>query len=133
MFLVLFSFNVFSVLKKLFLFYLKFFLKINSFLAALGLCCFAQAFSSYREWGLRFVVVHGLLIAVVFLQNTESRCAGLGGGDPWAQELWLTNSRAHGHSCSAACGIFPGQGLNPCPLHWQANSLPLSHQGSSCT
>ena len=27
-------------------------------------------------------------------------------------------------------GIFPTQGLNPCLLHWQADSLPLSHQGS---
>ena len=26
--------------------------------------------------------------------------------------------------------IFPTQGLNPCLLHWQAYSLPLSHQGS---
>ena len=30
----------------------------------------------------------------------------------------------------AACEIFPDQGSNPCPLHWQADSLPLSHQGS---
>ena len=29
---------------------------------------------------------------------------------------------AHGPSCSAACGIFPDQGSNPCPLHWQADS-----------
>ena len=29
-----------------------------------------------------------------------------------------------------ACGIFPDQGPNPCLLHWQADSLPLSHQGS---
>ena len=29
---------------------------------------------------------------------------------------------AHGLSCSAACGIFPEQGSNPCPLHWQADS-----------
>ena len=28
----------------------------------------------------------------------------------------------HGLSCSAACGIFPDQGLNSCPLHWQADS-----------
>ena len=31
-------------------------------------------------------------------------------------------------------GIFPTQGLNPhllCLLHWQGNSLALSHQGSS--
>ena len=33
-------------------------------LAALGLCCCTQAFSSCGERGLLFVVVHGLLIAV---------------------------------------------------------------------
>ena len=27
--------------------------------------------------------------------------------------------------------IFPDQGLNSCLLHWQADSLPVSHQGSS--
>ena len=26
-------------------------------------------------------------------------------------------------------GIFPSQRLNPCQLHWQVDSLPLSHQG----
>ena len=26
--------------------------------------------------------------------------------------------------------IFPTQGLNPCLLHWQADTLPLSHLGS---
>ena len=36
----------------------------------------------------------------------------------------------HGLSCSMACGIFPHQGSNPWLLHWQADSLPLSHQGS---
>ena len=37
---------------------------------------------------------------------------------------------ACGLNCSAACGIFPGQGSNPRLLHWQADSLPLSHRGS---
>ena len=37
---------------------------------------------------------------------------------------------AHGLSYSAACGIFPDQDSNPCPLHWQADSKPLHHQGS---
>ena len=37
---------------------------------------------------------------------------------------------AHGPRCSAACGIFPDQGSNPCPLHWQADSQPLHHQVS---
>ena len=26
--------------------------------------------------------------------------------------------------------IFPIQGLNPCLLHWQTDTLPLSHQGN---
>ena len=37
------------------------------FLAALGLCCCAQAFSSCGEQGLLFVAVRGLLIAVASL------------------------------------------------------------------
>ena len=32
--------------------------------------------------------------------------------------------------CSAACGVFSDQGSNVCLLHWQVDSLPLSHQGS---
>ena len=37
------------------------------FLAALGLRCCAQVFSSCGEWGLLLVVVRGLLIAVASL------------------------------------------------------------------
>ena len=55
----------------------------------------------------------------------------------WAQQLRLLGSRAqvqlaaaHRLSCSSACGIFLDQGSNPCLLHWQADSSPLSHQGS---
>ena len=40
---------------------------------------------------------------------------------------------AHRLSCAVAHGIFPDQGSNPCLLHWQADSLPLSHQGSPQT
>ena len=29
-----------------------------------------------------------------------------------------------------ACGIFLDQGSNPCLLHWQVDSLSLSHQGN---
>ena len=32
----------------------------------------------------------------------------------------------HTLSCSSACGIFLDQGSNPGPLHWQADSLPIS-------
>ena len=40
---------------------------INLFLAVLGLCCCARAFSSCSKRGLLFVVVRGLLIAVASL------------------------------------------------------------------
>ena len=36
----------------------------------------------------------------------------------------------HRFSCSVACGIFLGQGSNLCLLHWQEDSLRLSHQRS---
>ena len=36
----------------------------------------------------------------------------------------------HGLSCSEAFVIFSQQRSNPCLLHWQVDSLPLSHQGS---
>ena len=66
--------------------------------------------------------------------HSSSRCAGLSLSRPLL--LRSTGSRcagsaivAHEPSCSAACGIFPNQGSNPCPLHWQAESQPLRHQG----
>ena len=37
---------------------------------------------------------------------------------------------ACGLSCSEASGIFPSQGSNPRPLHWQVDSHLLHHQGS---
>ena len=55
-----FFFNVLICGK--FLFFTSFY-----FLAALGLCCCARAFSSCGECGLLFVAVHGLLIAVASL------------------------------------------------------------------
>ena len=82
-----------------------------------------------------FVSVRGLSLVAASGGHSSSRCAGLSLSRPLL--LWSTGSRragsgivAHGLSCSAACGIFPGQGSNPCPLHWQADSQPLCHQGS---
>ena len=40
----------------------------------------------------------------------------------------ISNCGTRGLSCSEVCGIFPYPGSNPCLLHWQADSLPLSHQ-----
>ena len=66
-------------------------------MAALGLRCCA--------WGLLFVAVRGLLIVVA------SRCGARALGARASVAV------AHGLSCSAACGIFPDQGSNPCPLN----------------
>ena len=40
------------------------------------------------------------------------------------QQSWRAGSAvvARGLGCSVACGIFPDQGSNPCPLHWQVGS-----------
>ena len=99
-------------------FFFNFYLFIY-FLAVLGLRFCARAFSLVAASG----------------GHSSSRCAGLAPSRPLL--LRSTGSRragsavvAHGPSCSAACGILPDQGTNPCPLHWQADSQPLHHQGS---
>ncbi|XP_054942581.1 centromere protein H isoform X4 [Physeter macrocephalus] len=50
----------------------------------------------------------------------------------WPLLLQSTGSVAiaHGLSRSVARAIFPDRGTNPCPLHRQADSQPLRHQGS---
>ena len=81
------------------------------------------------------VSVRGLSPVAASGGHSSSRCTGLSLSRPLL--LRSTGSRragsvvvAHGLSCSTACGIFPDQGSNPCPLHWQADSQPLRHQGS---
>ena len=82
-----------------------------------------------------FVSARGLSLVTSSGGHSSSRCAGLSLLRPLL--LWSTSSRragsvivAHGPSCSAACGILPDQGSNPCALHWQADSQPLRHQGN---
>ena len=59
---------------------------IYLFLAALGLRCCAQAFSSCGERGLLFVAVRGLLIAVASLVvEPSSRRAGFSSCGMWVQ------------------------------------------------
>ena len=69
-----------------------------------------------------FVSVRGLSLVAESGGHSSSRCAGLSLSRPLL--LRSTGSRragsvvvAHGPSCTAACGIFPDQGSNPCPLH----------------
>ena len=111
-------YEIFSLWKHFFLIIDFIYLFIYLFMAVLGLRFCARAFSSCASGG-----------------HSSSRCAGLSLSRPLL--LRSTGSKragsaivAHEPSCSAACGIFPDQGSNPCPLHWQADSQPLRHQGS---
>ena len=79
--------------------------------------------------------MRGLSLVAASGSHSSSRCAGLSPLRPLL--LRSTGSRragsavvAHGPSRSAARGILPDQGSNPCPLHWQADSQPLRHRGS---
>ena len=71
--------------------------------------------------------VRGLLIVVASLiAEHGSRYSGF---SSWGS--WVTDSVVKCElTCSTPCAIFPDQGLNPCLLVWQVNSLPLSHQRS---
>ena len=83
-------------------------------MAALGLCCYARA---------SLVVASG--------GYSSSWCADFSLW--WLLLLWRTGSRCagsvvvvHGFSCFTACVIFPDQGSNLCPLHWQVDSYHCS-------
>ena len=82
-----------------------------------------------------FVTLHGLFSSRC-KQGLPSSC-GARASHCGGFSLQSTGSRhpdsavvVHRLSCSKACGIFPDQGSNPSPLHWQADSQPLDHQGS---
>ena len=54
---------------------------------------------------------------------------------PWTVALQAPLSIGFSKNTGVGCRfplqrIFLTQGLNPCLLHWQESSLPLSHQGS---
>ena len=66
-----------------------------------------------------------------------SHCGGFSRCRAQVPGMWASvvvvhklSSCVHGLSCPTACGIVPDQELNPCPLHWRADSYPLYHHGS---
>ena len=66
---------------------------------------------------------------LLLLQIMGSRHVGFSSCCTWAHrcDLW---SLGCGLSCCTAFGIFLDEEWNPCPLHWQADSYLLHHQGS---
>ena len=63
-------------------------------MAVLGLCCCMGLSLVTVSGGCSLVAAHGLIVG------------------------------APGLRCSAACGIFQDQELNPCLLHWQVDIYP---------
>ena len=96
------------------------------FLAVLSLHCFEGFFPVAMSGSSSLAAVRGLLIAVASLV-AEHRPQG-----PRASVVAAHGSVVvtHGLSYSAARGIFRDEGSNLCLLHWRADSLPLSQQGS---
>ena len=99
-------------------------------------CC-SQAFSSRSEWGLLSSggaqASHcggrsGCAASALEMRASVVVALGLRRYSSQAPELGLSS---HGTrlNCPTASEIFLAQGSNPCPLHWQAGSLPLAHQG----
>ena len=83
---------------------------------------FGYTRSSLRQ-GLSLVVMRGLLAAVASLVMEH----GLSSCVPRLSSAGSVIEE-HGLSCPKTCGIFPDQGSNWCPLHWQADSQPPAHQ-----
>ena len=74
--------------------------------------------------------LQGLLMLCTDFKGTQAFVVGVSRLRVAICGLESTGSITVGHwlSCSAACGILPEQGLDPCLLHWQADSSPLSRQ-----
>ena len=111
----------------------KNYLFIYLFLAVLGLPCCTWAFSSCSEWGLLFFVVCRLFIAVASLARLSAHAqASVVVAHRLQSQLGSSGASAQllQHSCSEACGIFPGQGLNSCGrwnlYHWTTREV-LNH------
>ena len=75
-------------------------------------------FSGCSEWGL-----------ISSCHTQASRCSDSSCWGPSAPGC-VGFSSCGSYLLTACSGIFLAQGSNSCLLHWQAESLPLSHQGS---
>ena len=112
--------NLFPLLRERRFIYLFIYLNlfIYLFLAVLGLCFCARAFSSCGEGGPLFITVRGPLTVSASLvaehRLQTRRLSSCGSRAQLLRGMW----------------DLPRPGLNPCHLYWQADSQPLRHQGS---
>ena len=74
--------------------------------------------------GAILVVVSGLLIVLASLAAEQAlEHVGLRScnSDSRAQAQWVV---VQGPNCTVACGMYPDQGSNSCPLYWQVSTEP---------
>ena len=91
-------------------------------LAVPGLCCCTRARLQLQQAGATLLLwcLSLTLRWLLLLQSMGFRVCGL-------QQLQLRLQAVgsivvvHGLGCPETCGIFPDQGLNQCPLNWQAD------------
>ena len=97
--------------------------------------CHSVGFSPVAETGdYSSLPCTGFFLWWLFLlRSMGSRTHGLSICSSQALEHRLNSCGVHllHVSCSTACEIFLYEGSNLCFVHWQVDSLPLSHQGSS--
>ena len=120
------QFYNYGFLKKinLFILFIYYFWLHQVFVSACGLSLVAASGGYSQLWCMGFSLQWLLL-----LRSTGSRHVGFSSCGLRAPVVVVCGLQsagsvvvAHGLSCSAACGIFPNQGLNLCPLHWQVDS-----------
>ena len=93
-----------------------------------------------------FVPLPGLFLVAESRGHSSSKCQSV--SLCWLFSWWSTGSWclgfshcstpasvlvAHRLSCSEPYGIFPDQGSNLCPLHWQIDSNPVYYQRNAST
>ena len=112
----------FQTLSLFFLFFCKLFIYFWLCMVGCSLVLESEGYS--------LVAVCRLLVAMASLVVKHRLWApGFSSCSSRALEHRLSSCGA-GLSCFTACGIFVDQGLNLYPLHWQADSYPLSQQGN---
>ena len=96
------------------------FIYLHLFLAVLGLHCYAG-----------FSLVTAKVGSVQASQCCGEQALGHVDFSGCGSRLWSMGSVVveHGLSCPMASGVFMEQGLNPCLLHWQVDSLSPSQHG----
>ena len=89
---------------------------LKCFFFNINLLTFGYPRSLLLCMGYSLAVVHGLLVSVAFLISEHRH--------------WSAGSVVivHRLSCPMAGEIFPDQGLDLRPLHWEADSQPLDSQ-----